>query len=503
MAETRKTSFSIDCVGLVPLNPTSDVQVSPSPFVSPLYSGAPSSSTPEEVIRGPILTAQMMRDRRHLAEAQVEIAALRDRIHHLEGILLRRAYKRVYTRVKQFYHCLPPELQGAIRWLRNRWLSTAGPSPLQALSPMRGRALVIDDRWPRPDRDSGSVDIVNLVQALDHLGFEVVLAAAREHDGTSLARDALISAGLRCLLPSDAASVEDFLARQGETLDLCVLCRVYCGGRFLEAVHRNAMKSRIVFNSVDLHFLRIERQARVECDDAALAVARQVREREEEIIRASDATIVVSKAEFNLLMNEIPEALVEELPLARVLVPPATPFASRAGIGFIGGFAHAPNVDAMRYFLAAIWPLILSDLPEVEMTIVGSDFPDKLLDGVPGRVRSLGHLADVAPWFEELRLTVAPLRFGSGAKGKLASSLSAGVPCIATSIATEGMSLSDASGVLIAEDPFAFAARVREAYTDEALWIRLSSGALTYARETLSISGWRSRFDTMLRRIGL
>jgi glycosyltransferase involved in cell wall biosynthesis len=363
--------------------------------------------------------------------------------------------------------------------------------------------LVIDDHWPQPDRDSGSIDIVNLVHALDALGFDVILAAARQHDNPSPERDALMRRRLRCLLPSDAASVDEFLVQQGHSLDLCVLCRVYCGGRFLEAVRRHARAARVIFNTIDLAFLREERRAEVTDDTALRAAVRDIRAREEEIIRGSEATLVVSRAEFDLLAEEVSEALVAEMPLARALTPPSTSFARRAGIGFIGGFAHAPNIDGMRYFLAEIWPLVLRDLPDLELTVVGADFPAELLAGVPGRVRSLGHMPNVVPWFEGLRLTIAPLRFGAGAKGKVASSLAAGVPCIATSLAAEGMSLSEAAGVLVENDPAAFAVRLRDVYTDEALWNRLSTGGLAYAAETLSLSRWRDRLDALLRQIGL
>ena len=452
---------------------------------------------PEETVQASVLTAQMRRDRERLARAQREIAALRDRVRYLES----RPAHRAYEKLRRGYGTLPLGLRQRVRQRRGGVPLAPGlPQPGPA---WRGRAIVIDDSWPRPDRDAGSVDIVHLVQALRRFGFDVVLAAAREHDGEVPAREALIREGVRCLLPSDAASVEEFLEREGPTLDLCVLCRVYCGGRFLESALQHARKARIVFNTIDLNFLRVERQARLEGDEAALAMAREVRRREEEIIRASDATIVVSKAELEFLLEEMPETLAVELPLARPLVPPVTPFAGRAGIGFIGGFAHAPNVDAMRWFLAEIWPLVIRDMPEMEMTIVGPDFPERMLDGVPGRIRALGHVPDIGPWFEGLRLTVAPLRFGAGAKGKVASSLAAGVPCIATPVAAEGMSLSENTGILVASEPEDFAAQLRRAYTDEALWNRLSAGGLEHAGNALSPAAWRDRLEALLQRIGL
>jgi len=446
-------------------------------------------------------TAQMRRDREALAQAQAQIAELRKTLQYLQNL----PPYRVYTRAKRAYQQLPA---GMRTWLRRAWVrrleaKPAGPAPALTSQRPRGRALVIDDHWPQPDRDSGSIDIVNLVHALDALGFDVILAAARQHDNPSPERDALMRRRLRCLLPSDAASVDEFLVQQGHSLDLCVLCRVYCGGRFLEAVRRHARAARVIFNTIDLAFLREERRAEVTDDTALRAAVRDVRAREEEIIRGSEATLVVSRAEFDLLAEEVSEALVAEMPLARALTPPSTSFARRAGIGFIGGFAHAPNIDGMRYFLAEIWPLVLRDLPDLELTVVGADFPAELLAGVPGRVRSLGHMPNVVPWFEGLRLTIAPLRFGAGAKGKVASSLAAGVPCIATSLAAEGMSLSEAAGVLVENDPAAFAVRLRDVYTDEALWNRLSTGGLAYAAETLSLSRWRDRLDALLRQIGL
>ncbi len=364
---------------------------------------------------------------------------------------------------------------------------------------------MIDDHWPRVDRDSGSVDIDNLLTALADLGFDSTFLALREAVQSSPARERLEARGVRCVAARDAADAERFLARHGGAVDLCVLCRAFSGGAMLQAVRDHCGKARLVFNTIDLNYVREQRRAVLTGDRRLAELAQWAQQREEEIIRACDATLVVSTAELELLAHTMPDAYAVQMPLARPIRPPVAPFAARSGIGFIGGFAHAPNVDAVRSFLADTWPLVLRHLPDCTFSIVGADFPSDLLEGVAAvsQVRALGHVADIAPWFESLRLTVAPLRYGAGAKGKIASSLAAGVPCVASPVAAEGMQLQDGSGVLVAADPEMFAAHVRDVHNDAALWTSLSERAQAYARRTLSLDAWRDRLDAALLRLGL
>ncbi len=452
-----------------------------------------------------IATAQARRDRARLMAAQTEIAELRARLA-AAPIGVRAALDRsLRARVGRLQNTpLRPALslaRGLARRLRAAMPGgEAGPAPAPAY---RGRALIIDNHWPQPDRDSGSVDIVNLAEALSILGFEVVLAAAKELHGEQPAREALTARGINCLRSADAATMEAFIVQQGGSFDLCVLCRVFCGGQFLELARAHCLKARVVFNSIDLNFLREERRARLLGDAALLKIAEDIRPREEYIIRQCDATIVVSEAERALLAETMPDCLAVTLPLARPLALPQAAFDARQGIGFIGGFAHVPNVDAVRYFVADIWPLIHAALPSCTFSIVGADAPPDLLDGAPAGVTLRGHVPDLGPWFESLRVSVAPLRFGAGAKGKVASSLAAGVPCVATEIAAEGMTLGPEQGVLTAPDAAGFAEAVIRLHSDAALWKRLSAGAISHASGALSTTNWRNELDMMLVRIGI
>ena len=88
----------------------------------------------------------------------------------------------------------------------------------------------------------------------------------------------------------------------------------------------------------------------------------------------------------------------------------------------------------------------------------------------------LGHVKNLDPLFDAARLSVAPLRFGAGIKGKIATTLGYGVPVVGTRIALEGMNLHDTEHALIADNVDTFAdAVVCVHISDPQLWNRLRS----------------------------
>ncbi|MCQ9156675.1 glycosyltransferase family 4 protein, partial [Acidomonas methanolica] len=100
------------------------------------------------------------------------------------------------------------------------------------------------------------------------------------------------------------------------------------------------------------------------------------------------------------------------------------------------------------------------DAPQIDCLIVGADMPERVTRLAREGVTIMGHMPELRDVLDRVRLTVAPLRFGAGVKGKVLDSLAAGVPCVMTSIAAEGMALPDALAGLIAEDADGLAKRI-------------------------------------------
>ena len=146
-----------------------------------------------------------------------------------------------------------------------------------------------------------------------------------------------------------------------------------------------------------------------------------------------------------------------------------------------------PNIDAVHYFIESIWPHIRSKLPDVTFRIVGSNIPEELIkhDGRDNIIVD-GYVKDLDAYFNKIRITVAPLRYGAGIKGKVAVSLSHGVPCIATTIAAEGMNLIHGDNILVCDKATDMAESVVQLYQNPDLWNSLSENGIKFVNDNYS-----------------
>ena len=129
------------------------------------------------------------------------------------------------------------------------------------------------------------------------------------------------------------------------------------------------------------------------------------------------------------------------------------------GLVYNGSLTYIANYDAMRYFLAEIFPLIKREVPEAELTITGStkgvDLNGLSLDG---GVSLTGYVDDVRIPVAEAAVCVVPIRQGSGTRLKILEAMALGTPVVATSKAAQGLDIVDGENILLADDPVTFAA---------------------------------------------
>lgn len=362
--------------------------------------------------------------------------------------------------------------------------------------------LFIDWSTPKPDHDAGSVTAYYLLKIITDIGFKVTFVPSdlkRQGKYT----EAIEQLGVTCLHNDDIGSIELFLENQGKQFQYFFLCRAPIAGLYIDAIRKHSPAAFVILNTSDLHYLRDYRQAKLagKFDRKAIGdYIEHTKTSELEVIRKCDVSIVMSDTEYSMLQKDLPESDVRHIPLMFVDVTGKNrTFHERRNILFIGGFPHQPNVDAVLFFCQEIWPMIHCELPDVTFIIIGSSPPEQILelDQLSG-VSVVGFAQDIAPYFDNIRLSVAPLRYGAGIKGKLGTSLGYGVPSVVTSIAAEGMPLVDGQHVLLADNPSAFAKKVIRLYSDEELWQRLSSSGMRLVQKEYSVEAGMKRISGLL-----
>jgi autotransporter-associated beta strand protein len=303
------------------------------------------------------------------------------------------------------------------------------------------RALIIDERLPDATRDGGSQAILSHASALRALGYQVSIVAAAELMPDPATVAALAAEDITCWRAPHYASVEEVLRRQAGCFDVIYLHRVSMAAAYLALARQHCPQARILYCVADLHHLRLARQARIEARPELLAQSRRLRDAECLAARSAHAVLTHSTQEADWLRQAAPAAKVHLVPWAQPPRPTSVDVAARSGVAFIGSYGHAPNADAARFLAEEIMPLVWRRDPSIPCLLVGSGMTAAIRGLARPGLLALGHVADLSEIFDRVRLTVAPLRFGAGVKSKVLASLAAGVPCVMTPIAAEGIDL--------------------------------------------------------------
>lgn len=380
------------------------------------------------------------------------------------------------------------------------------PCPGQPL-----QILVASGDLAAPDRDSGALRMYRILELLARDGHEITFIA-RAGFGRERATALLAGLGIE-VFPVDperlrelgaavpGAGVDLHRLLAARRFDLALLSFYDVAEQYLPRIRALSPFTRVVVDTVDVHHVRERRGAELSGDPVALAAAERTRAREAAVYGAADALVAVSDqdaGELRLLAPQVPVLVV-----SNVHAPaPQTPgFEDRSGLVFVGSFPHRPNVDAILHFHRTAWPQIRQRLPGVRLTVIGTEPPPEVQALSAPDVEVTGWVPDVAAHLDRARVSIAPLRYGAGVKGKVGEALGRGLPVVATTIAAEGMDLSDGTHALVADDPAEFAAAVVRVHEQRPLWEQLSSAGRAHIDARLGLEASRGALRALLAQV--
>ncbi|MEJ5118749.1 glycosyltransferase [Gluconobacter cerinus] len=371
------------------------------------------------------------------------------------------------------------------------FLSRERPSP-------RGIILVIDDKVPEYDKHAGAVTLFQYLRLMRELELRVIYAP---QDGKPLEpyTSALQQLGVEVLHAPDR--LDRWLQAYGLYVDFIWTARPDVTFPILSQLRRHT-GAPILYYTHDLHYLREMRRYELEGSIWALQESQRLKPMELKIFDVVDHVLTPSAEEKLDILREVPHANVTVVPPYLFgntdLTDAPADFASRRDLIFVGGFDHTPNVDAAVWLGQEIMPLVWEKHPDSTLWIVGNVPPPNVQALASERVQVTGFVPELEPYFEKARVSVNPLRYGAGVKGKIVTSLQAGIPVVTTTCGNEGIQLEDGKEALIADKPEDIAQAVIRLLDDETLCRTLIRSGAEVVRTRFSASRAREILRNIL-----
>ena len=329
--------------------------------------------------------------------------------------------------------------------------------------------LIIGKLWPEPTSSAAGKRMLQLIELLQGIG-HVHFACPATKTGNEENLEILKVATHAIMLNND--SFNEVL--QQISPSIVVFDRFMTEEQFSWRVAEVCPSALRILNTEDLHFLRNSRKSAIKNNQVPEEYSEDAL-RELAAISRSDISLIISSVEMELLEKkyQVPSHLLMYLPIFSQGILPSLPsFEDRKDAIFIGNFLHEPNVDAVRYLKNEIWPRIIRENKEVTLNIYGAYPTKEILDyhNVRDRFIVHGRCEDAQLSTKSARLSIAPLRFGAGIKGKILEAMECGTPLITTPIGAEGISTSDNWPGCIATTPEALANDFLRLYTNSSEW---------------------------------
>lgn len=339
--------------------------------------------------------------------------------------------------------------------------------------------LFVDDAVPAADQESGSNRLFQILKIVKSLGYHVCFLP-NNGDKRGKYFELLVYEGIQVFYKfPNRKKMLKILEEKAPYFDFVWICKP-SNNSVVEFLFQKNTKIKRIYDTVDLHYLRLQREGELMGDKKLLLSAMLTKTIELNYALKADATITVTNEEQILLNSEHIQHVfvVPNVHEANTDLAMDISFEGREGLLFIGGFNHTPNVDAVKWLIREIMPAIWEVDPTITVTLLGSNPTQELLTLREARVFIPGYISDVSEYFYSRRVFVAPLRFGAGMKGKIGQSLEYSLPIVSTSIGIEGMNLVDGVHVLIANDTDIFAKKILELYESSTLWNKLHRNSL-------------------------
>ncbi len=318
------------------------------------------------------------------------------------------------------------------------------------------KILIISPSIPKPDCNAGDRRFFAILQLLTkHYSIDLWIASEDLSQPESLRYISQVSE-FQINVLNDIHDIHKILVRKYYN---AIFFEFYwVAEQFIDICRRCQPHARVVVDSVDVSFAR-------ELIAAELGLiekkqAEETKQKELNLYSKVDAVIAVSQLDYQILYAEDKQLKIFIVPIIMPIQEQIVNSSSKELV-FIGGFKWSPNIDGIQWFVQEIWPSVRERVSDAVVTVIGSHPTEVVIElgNTPG-VNVIGYVPDTTPYLKRAAVSIAPLRYGAGMKGKVNEAMSFGLPVVTTSVGGQGLNAISGKHLLIADKPLEFAEAV-------------------------------------------
>lgn len=359
--------------------------------------------------------------------------------------------------------------------------------------------VVIDHYVPHYDRDAGSRTTYQYLNLLVDMGFNVKFIGdnffKHEPYTTKLQEN-----GIEVLYGEYYQKHWDkWIKQNNEYIDYVFLHRPHITEKYIDFMKKNT-KAKIIYYVHDIHYLRELREYNLTYNEETLKISNEWKKKEIDIMRKSDVVMTPSVDEKIIISKEIGQGKTFASPIFyyKKFNELDVDVEDKKDLLFVGGFGHKPNEDGVIWFINKVWPLVLEKLPDINFKIVGSNPTEKIKSLASKNIIVTGFVSDeeLLEYYKKSRISIIPLRYGAGVKGKTIEAMYNKSAIVSTNIGIEG--LEGINDYIMGYDtPEEFANEIISLYEDEERLKYMPNRYNEYLKKYFSHDGAKKLFKTI------
>lgn len=344
--------------------------------------------------------------------------------------------------------------------------------------------LVIDDLLPQFDRHAGGKTIFQFLELFIKMDLNIKFCPLFGDNYEEPYYSILTDMGIEIVRKED---IHSWIDNNIGFIDYILLSRPQIAEKFMiKALKARGVK--VFYYGHDLHHIRMKRECSYSKNTNENEIEK-MKMTEQSAISFCDMAFYPSVTEkqyvkdvFNL--NNV-EVITPYLYNTNKMIKHSS-FENSKDILFVGS-SHGPNLDGLLWFINNVFPVVAERIPDIRLNIVGSSVADEIKNITSPNIKVIGYLSEdeLNNLYSQTRLSIAPLRYGAGIKGKIIDSLYHSTPVVTTPIGIEGINNSY-NLVKYSDNEEEFAQKLIDLYSNSEEWNRLIPAYSKFIQENYS-----------------